>query len=65
MKNELEPIGLIPYDMWISQRIIQIKEAIERYNKLNKNTPKEWAIELQQHEEVFIFNVRIICASEL
>lgn len=55
MENNLDPIGLIPYDIWISQRIKQIKEAIERYNKLNKEIPKEWVIELQQHEEVFSF----------
>jgi len=55
MENNLEPIGLIPYDIWISQRIKQIKEAIERYNKLNKEIPKEWIIELQQHEEIFNF----------
>lgn len=55
MNDNLEPIGLIPYDIWISQRITQIKEAIGRYNEINKDIPKEWVIELQQHEEVFNF----------
>jgi hypothetical protein len=55
MDENLEPVGLIPNKIWISQRIKQIKEAINRYNKVNKEIPKEWIIELQYHEQVFNF----------
>lgn len=55
MEDELEPVGLVPYKIWISHRINLIKEAIERYNKANKEIPQEWIIELQQHQEVFNF----------
>lgn len=55
MEDDLEPIGLIPNNIWISQRINDIKEAIERYNKVNKEIPKEWIIELKQHGENFNF----------
>lgn len=39
------PLGLIPKHIWEEQRIWDIAEAIERYQKAGKEIPKEWLAE--------------------
>jgi len=42
---EKPPLGLIPKHIWEEQRIWDIAEAIERYQKAGKEIPKEWLAE--------------------
>lgn len=50
------PIGLIPKYIWISQRIMNINNAINRYNEVQKEVPIEWYLEkaelLMEHYEL-------------
>lgn len=56
---EAPPIGVIPPDLWedkmilerTKERIMDLKSAIERYEKAKQPVPKEWLDELKKRKE--------------
>lgn len=36
------PLGLVPYNIWVAERINEIKLAIDRYKDENLQIPTEW-----------------------
>ena len=45
--EEKPPLGLIPKDVWIHQRALEIISAMERYVRANKPIPSAWLDELR------------------
>lgn len=43
------PLGLMPKKLFLEQRFENIKEAIERYVKADKEIPNDW---LDEYEEI-------------
>ena len=50
MNMEKPPIGVKPFYIHNEQRMVELQEAIERYNEANKEIPNEWVAELQSLE---------------
>jgi len=47
------PLGLVPRDIWLTQRLIEVIEAIDRYQKANQKVPAAWSDEYRAlHKEV-------------
>ena len=48
-KNEKEkpPLGIMPKDVHNKKRVLEILEAMRRYNEVNKTIPKCWFHELE------------------
>jgi len=43
---ERTPIGLLPRYIWVEKRLEDVKNAIERYQEVDKKLPMEWILEL-------------------
>lgn len=46
---EKPPIGIMPKEIWETQRIGDILDAMERYSQANQPIPIAWVSELKQH----------------
>lgn len=48
MNNQIktEPQGLISHDSWMKTRIVDIRQAIERFDAADKAIPECWRSEL-------------------
>jgi hypothetical protein len=44
------PLGLMPHWRWVELRIVEISEAIARYEAVGKRVPCRWRIELIIHK---------------
>lgn len=53
MKIEIEkpPLGIMPRNIWLEKRLIDINEAIERYKIAKANIPNKWITEAQELEK--------------
>lgn len=51
-EEKLEPIGLIPNDIWAKNRITEIRNAVSRYKNSGKEIPISWTLELSQLESI-------------
>ena len=45
-KYEKPPLGLRPRIIWLNEREMEIREAIDRYEKAGKEIPIMWGMEL-------------------
>jgi len=43
------PLGVLNHNLWIQHRTIEVWNAIQRYEAVNKPYPAEWKAELQTH----------------
>jgi len=39
------PVGLIKHTLWMQTRLVDIKQAIERYEKAGRDIPEVWVEE--------------------
>lgn len=44
------PLGLRPKNIWMLERIAEIREAMARYAKAGKDIPSAWMVELLELE---------------
>lgn len=40
------PIGVIPYEIWLERRCVDLWNAIQRYKEANLDYPPDWLTEL-------------------
>jgi len=40
-----EPVGLIKHTLWMQTRLVDIKQAIERYTEAGRDIPEVWVEE--------------------
>ncbi|WP_315307267.1 hypothetical protein [Enterococcus devriesei] len=45
------PIGIIPKELWIEQRKLELKAAIKRYFEADFKVPIEWIEELNSYQK--------------
>ena len=43
------PVGVVPRDVWQAQRVVELSEAILRYNAAGEPVPGIWLEELSEH----------------
>lgn len=43
-----QPVGILPYWLWLEQREKELSAAIGRYKEAGLSVPSEWTSELQQ-----------------
>lgn len=48
MPRKKPPLGLIPRDIWLSERLFDIKEAIKRYLDEDYPIPDKWIEEYNE-----------------
>ena len=46
-----EPVGLISHDSWMKTRLVDIRQAIERFDAAGKAIPECWRSELANLED--------------
>lgn len=47
------PIGIIPQEIWIEKRVVDLSETIHRYIMAGYPIPSEWVIEFQSKLEIW------------
>ena len=48
-RKEAPPLGVMPRNYWIENRVDDIHEAMERYRRYKYIIPVEWVEELAEH----------------
>lgn len=47
--DKMVPIGVMPKKMWVANRVVELTEAILRYNAAGVPVPSQWLDELSEH----------------
>lgn len=53
MNEEKPPLGLLPRNIWEINRLIDIKETIQRYIRANKPIPVDWIEEYNELQNIY------------
>ena len=48
MPNIKPPLGIMPKELWVRQRNIELGEAIIRYHEAGLDVPPQWIIEFHE-----------------
>lgn len=54
------PLGIMPHDVWVALRIVDICEAMERYIEAEEPIPISWVNELKSLAAPMGYNIQFI-----